>query len=50
VENNGQFMAMFADHFPQGIHPGKQAIFLWLWSQSDYGYNPFNYHPGLLLR
>lgn len=50
VDNNGQFMAMFADHFPQGIYPGKKAIFSWLWFQSHYGYNPFNYHPGVLLR
>lgn len=50
VDINGKFIAMFADYFPQGIYLGKQALFSWLWFQSHYGYNPLNYHPGVLLR
>lgn len=50
IDCNGKLISIFANHFPPGIYPGRPSIFSWLWVQSHYGYNPLNYHPGILLR
>jgi glycosyltransferase involved in cell wall biosynthesis len=47
---DGVFLGGIAGHIRSGIYPGRDAIALALWLQSQYGYNPFNYPSGVLLR
>ncbi len=50
VSENGEPLGIFADGLAPGLYSGHQAIAAVLWARAHYGYNPFNYPSGILLR
>jgi glycosyltransferase involved in cell wall biosynthesis len=50
VDECGRLLRHNADHFRPGIYSGTHAIYAALWFQAHYGYNPFNYPSGVLMR
>ena len=50
IDEEGKFIGPLADHFPAGIYSGRNAILNYLWFQSHYAINPFNYPSGVLIR
>jgi len=50
IDEVGRVLGPQADHFKEGIYPGFKAIYVILWFQSHYAYNPLNYPSGILIR
>ncbi|VTR93085.1 Marine sediment metagenome DNA, contig: S12H4_S07938 OS=marine sediment metagenome GN=S12H4_37299 PE=4 SV=1: Glycos_transf_2 [Gemmata massiliana] len=50
VRSGRDKVAIFARHLAAGLYPGRDAIRSSLWTYAYYGFNPFNYPSGILLR
>jgi hypothetical protein len=50
VDPAGRVVGRFGEEFPAGVYPASQAIPAALWLYAHYGFNPFNYPSGILLR
>jgi glycosyltransferase involved in cell wall biosynthesis len=50
VDEQARPISQLADHFPPGVYRGADAVAGALWFQAHYGYNPFNFPSGILLR
>ena len=50
VNGRGEQLGRFADGLAPGWYRGGRAVLAALWLHSRYGYNPFNYPSGVLLR
>lgn len=50
VAPDGRNVGVFARHLPAGLYRGPDAIRTAVWVHARYGFNPFNYPSGVILR
>lgn len=50
VDEEDRVQEILGGHLRSGIYKGGEAGYALLWYQAHYGYNPFNYPSGVLLR
>jgi glycosyltransferase involved in cell wall biosynthesis len=50
VDEEDRVQGTLGGHLGSGIYKGGEAGYALLWYQAHYGYNPFNYPSGVLLR